>query len=193
MPRQSQNALHLKKHVIRNAMHSARRGLTAGLFAFFALLACGPVGCDALWGGLQGDNPKNCAFTRTACGPGEVCDPETQTCRADVQITAIEPSLAPTSTAVKLSLSGRGIAPGSRLLFDGQPIEGAQILSDTRLTFQAPARPGGPLRPSIEIEHPSGVRARRGDLFSYYATELRLTTAYFGSALTPSSLAAADA
>lgn len=170
-------------------MHSARSRIAAGLLA---ILACGAAGCDALWGGLQGDNPKNCAFNRTACGPGEICDAETQTCRADVQITGIEPALAPTRAAVQLSLSGRGLAPGSRVLFDGQPIEGAQILSDTRLTFQAPARPGGPLRPSIGIEHPSGVRVRRSDLFSYYATELRLSMMYVGTNLVPSSLGMAD-
>lgn len=170
-------------------IHRARRAAALVLSAW----ACALSGCDALWGSRLGDNPTNCAFSRSACGPDEVCDPEAQICRLDVRLERADPRLVPLGTPTVLQISGRHFDPGSRLRLDGVVLDGVQLLSDTMLTAPVPARPGGPFRATLELEHPSGARTRRGDLFSYFTSEARFTATAIEGIEVSSAVALVDA
>ena len=178
-----------RPHVPLRLIHRARRAAALVLSAW----ACALSGCDALWGGLLGDNPTNCAFSRSACGPDEVCDPEAQICRLDVRLERAEPRLVPLATPTVLQIRGRHFDPGSRLRLDGLVLDGVQLLSDTQLTAPVPARPGGPFRATLELEHPSGAHTRRSDLFSYFTSEARFTATAIPGSEVSAAVALVDA
>lgn len=167
------------------ALRSVRAASSVALKAALALCAAACMGslsgCDALWGGLLADNPRNCAFTRDACGSDEICDAQTQLCRLDVRLDRIEPALVPLSASTPLQLSGRRFAPGMQVLLDGVPLPDVQVLSDSQIKVTAPARSGGPFRSVVELVHPGGVRIRRGDLLSAQSSEARFTVSPLGA------------
>lgn len=47
-------------------------------------LGCWLSGCSGLWGGTAQTEPQNCIANPDACGPAEVCNPQTEVCQPQV-------------------------------------------------------------------------------------------------------------
>jgi IPT/TIG domain len=97
--------------------------------------APGPSGGDAQAdGGALADGAAG--ESGTPADAGEAGAP------AALALSALTPATATRGQAVNLAITGTGLAPGVRLLFDGQP-QPATRVSDTRLEAQVPAERTG--------------------------------------------------
>lgn len=102
----------------------------------------------------------------------EFCNPHTEVCEAQLDLTAISPARGPSSGGLPLTISGRSFNPGTKASFGMPPVVADALVvdSDTQLHATLPPLPGacGPV--PITPERPGGFSVARRDIFSYTAT-----------------------
>ncbi|HRI54025.1 MAG TPA: FG-GAP-like repeat-containing protein [Pseudomonadota bacterium] len=128
---------------------------------YLLIAALLPLGCQTQF------NPANC-IVGPACGPGQLCDPITETCQTvTLSLTSIEPASGAQRAATLVTITGTGFQAGITVQVNGVAATQVSVLSSTRLTALVPASSAvcGPVK--VHLTNPDNTAASRGDLFRY--------------------------
>lgn len=87
-------------------------------------------------------------------------------------LDGIDPVLASTAGGTPLEVTGQRFLQGARLSIDGAAAADVSVLSPTRLRATVPRRLGAFGLVPVIVSNPDGQSAMRGDLFSYYASQV---------------------
>ena len=121
----------------------------------------------ALWGlGCSSGAPA------TDLAPQPIGDMGTPVVPGTPQLSTVTPPIGFSVGGVAMTLTGQEFQQGALVTFDGVPATQVSVTSKTQIFAMLPARLGAFGLVPVVVQNLSGLSATRGDLFSYYATQL---------------------
>lgn len=110
-------------------------------------------------------------------------------------LDGLNPTLGSTAGGTVLDVTGQRFLQGAKLSIDGAAAVDVSVLSPTKLRATVPRRLGAFGLVPVLLQNPDGQSAMRGDLFSYYASQVAfspLVSIDAGASTNPTGVAVAD-
>jgi hypothetical protein len=87
-------------------------------------------------------------------------------------MTAIAPSLGPTTGGTAITITGTGFVNGATVTVNGFAAMNVVVVNATTITANTPASPGKQGKVKVIVTNPDQQKATRSDLFAYYTVTI---------------------